>query len=101
MPDIISDWGSCVKDGVATLACIPIVLQNIINSLIVIAGIVAVFFIVFAGYKFAMSEGDTEKITSARKTLIYAIVGLVFIFLSFVIINVIAKFTGVEQLAPK
>ncbi len=101
MPNIISDWGNCVRDGVATLACIPIVLQNVINSGVVIAGIVAVFFIIFAGYKFVMSEGDTERITSARKTLIYAVVGLVFIFLSFVIINVIAKFTGVEQLAPK
>ena len=103
MFDVISDWenSGCVKDGVATLDCIPVVVQNVINALIVIAGIVAVFMIVWAGYKFVMSEGDSEKISSARKTLIYAIVGLIFIFLSFVFLNVIAEFTGVEQLAPK
>ena len=48
-----------------------------------------------------MSEGDPEKIATARKTLTYAIFGFVFILLSFVILNAIAKFTGVEQLAPK
>ena len=102
MFDIISDWGSCVSsEGVATLECIPVVVQNVINALIVIAGIVTLFMIVWAEYKFVMSEGDPEKISSARKTLIYAIVGLIFIFLSFVFLNVIAEFTGVSQLAPK
>ena len=102
MFDVISDWGSCVSpEGVATLDCIPVVVQNVINALIVIAGIVAVFMIVYAGYKFVMSEGDPEKISSARKTLIYAIAGLIFIFLSFVFLNVIAKFTGVNFVAPK
>ena len=103
MFDVISDWKSsgCVKDDVATLECIPVVVQNVINALVVIAGIVAVFMIIWAGYKFVMSEGDSEKISSARKTLIYAIVGLIFIFLSFFFLNVIAKFTGVSQLAPK
>src|SRR3972149_9702258 len=103
MFDIISDWekSGCVSpEGVATLLCIPVVLQNVINALIVIAGIVSVFMIVWAGYKFVMSEGDPEKISMARKTLIYAIVGLIFIFLSFVFLNIIAEFTGVSQLAP-
>lgn len=102
MFDVISDWGNCVSpEGVATLDCIPVVVQNVINALIVIAGIVAVFMIVWAGYKFVMSEGDSEKISSARKTLIYAIVGLIFIFLSFFFMQVISEFTGVKQLAPK
>ena len=98
----VSDLGNCVSpEGVATLACIPIVLQNIINVLVVVAGIVAVFLVIFSGYRFVMSEGDPEKISVARKTLTYAIFGLVFILLSFVILNAIAKFTGVEQLAPR
>ena len=105
MFDVISDWAEseCVdkNTGVATLECIPVVVQNVINALVVIAGIVAVFMIIWAGYKYVMSEGDAEKISSARKTLIYAIVGLIFIFLSFVFLNVIAEFTGVSQLAPR
>lgn len=103
MFDIASDWktSGCIKDDVATLDCIPVVVQNVINALVVVAGIVALFMIVWAGYKFVMSEGDPEKISSARKTLIYAIAGLIFVFLSFFFLNVIAEFTGVERLAPK
>src|SRR3972149_4219971 len=103
MFDVISDWekSGCVKDGVATLDCLPFVIQNVINALIVIAGIVAVFMIVYAGYKFVMSEGDPEKISSARKTLVYALAGLIFIFLSFFFLNAISQITGVGQLAPR
>jgi len=97
-----SDWGNdCVKDGIATLACIPFVLQNIINFLILFAGIVCVFLIVLAGFKFVTSEGDPEKVSSARKTLLYAIGGFLFVLASFFILNVIANFTGVDRLAPK
>ena len=102
MFNIVSDWGSCVSpEGVATIACIPVVVQNVINALIVIAGIVAVFMIIYAGYKFVMSEGDPEKISNARKTLIYAIGGLIFIFLSFFLLQTISNLTGVKQLAPQ
>lgn len=100
-----ADWTTtgCVdqQTGVATLACIPIVLQNLINFMALFAGIVCVFLIVFAGYKFVMSEGDPEKIASARKTLTYAIGGFIFVLLSFVILNIIANFTVVDRLAPK
>lgn len=103
MFDIFSDWekSGCIQDGVATLACIPVVVQNVINGLIVLAGIVAVFMIVYAGYKFIRSEGEQERIVDARKTLTYAIAGLIFVFLSFFFLNAIARFTGVEQLAPR
>jgi hypothetical protein len=104
MLDIITPWEStgCVSpEGVATLACIPVVVQNVINALVVIAGIVAVFMIIYAGYKFVMSEGDPEKIAAARKTLVYAIAGLIFIFLSFFFLQMISNLTGVKQIAPK
>lgn len=96
-----SEWGSCVKGGVATLDCVPIVLQNIINFMVLFAGIVCVFLIVFSGYKFIMSEGDPEKVASARKTLTYAIAGFLFVLASFWLLNLIAVFTGVNRLAPQ
>lgn len=103
MFDVASDWKSCLQPGtdVATLACIPVVLQNVINFLIIFAGIICVFFIVWAGYKFVMSEGDPEKVASARKTLTYAIAGFIFVLGSFLILNLIANFTGVTRLSPK
>ena len=96
-----ADWGSCVQNDVATISCIPTVIQNVINFLVLFAGIVCVFIIIYAGIKFVTSEGDPEKVGNARKTMTYAIAGLIFIILSFVIMAFIGKFTGVEQIVPK
>lgn len=98
-----SSWDACLypvngasNTGVASLSCIWIVLQNIINASLVLAGIIAVFLIVFSGVQYVTSGGDKEKVDNARKRLTYAIIGLIFIFMSFLIINFIAQFTGVD-----
>jgi len=103
------DWGSCVQHpqgdpngaGVASLSCIWVVISNVINAAIVLSAVVAVFLIVYSGFQYVTSSGDKEKVDNARKRLTYAIIGLVFIFLSFFIIKFISQFTGVgvNQLA--
>lgn len=90
------DWGNCVVDGVATLTCVPIVFRNVINAALIFSGVTAVFFIIFAGYKFISSGGDPKQADSAKQTMTYAIAGLVLILLSFFIVNFIAYFTGVD-----
>jgi hypothetical protein len=101
--DIITDpWTGCLSDdGVATLRCIPIVMQNIIYFLIGFASIVCVFIIILAGYKFVTSEGDPEKIANARKTALYALGGFILIIASFLIMNILGTFTGVERISPQ
>src|SRR3989344_6970204 len=95
-----TDWGSCVKDGVATLACIPIVMQNVINFAVLFAGVVCVAIIIYAGIKFATSEGDPEKIAIARRSVTYAIGGLRFVIIFFVVLGIVGNITGVERLVP-
>jgi ABC-type sulfate transport system permease component len=50
---------------------------NIVNLLLVIAGIVSVIFIVIGGINFITSDGDPKKAASARMTVTYAVAGLV------------------------
>ena len=55
--------------------------------------IVAVVMIVFAGFKYITANGDENKISSATKTLTFAIVGLVVCFIAVMLVNfVIAEF---------
>lgn len=89
-------WGNCVQDGAATLSCIPIVFKNIVTATLVFVGVVAVFLIILSGIKFITSGGDPKQVEGARNTLTYAIIGLVVVLLSFLIINVIGRITGVE-----
>ena len=84
----------CVQDGVATLQCIPAVFSNVVDWAFGLAGLTAVFFIIFAGFKFLTSGGDPKQVDGARKTLTYAIAGLIIVFISFAIIKLIGTVTG-------
>jgi hypothetical protein len=90
--------GNCGVDGVATLDCIFPIIGNIIYWALGLSGTVALFMIIFAGYQFLFSGGDSKAVDGARKTLTFAILGLVLIFLSFTILSIIATVTGVACL---
>lgn len=66
---------SCDAGGEELTNIVGVVLE----ILSIIAGIVAVFAIVIAGFKYVTSGGDAGKLSSAKSTLIYAIVGLVIV----------------------
>lgn len=96
MPDtgLSMDWGDCVQEGVATLACVPIIFRNVITWALIVAGILALFYLIYGGIRYIRSGGDQEKVKGARETLTYALIGLIIIVLSFGIINFIAAITG-------
>lgn len=87
-------WDSCLSNGVATFNCFPILFGNVVNALLAFAGTAALFFIIFAGIKFITSGGDAKQVEGARKTLTYAVIGLVVILSAFFILNVIAGVTN-------
>lgn len=92
------DWGDCVTEsGVATLRCLPVVLGNIINFGLIASGVVAVIFIIIAGAKMVTSGGDQKKVDGARKTMTWAIIGLVVILLAFAIVNFLGVLTGTSN----
>ena len=60
---------------------------KIINIFSVIVGIVAVIMVIIGGFKFITSGGDSGKVTSARNTIIYAIIGLIIVALAQIIVK--------------
>lgn len=61
--------------------------MKIINTIIFVIGAVAVVMIVIGGFRYVVSGGDSGNITSAKNTILYAVVGLVIAILSFAIVN--------------
>jgi hypothetical protein len=60
---------------------------NIVNILSLIVGIVAVIMIIIGGFKYITANGDSGSISSAKNTIIYAIIGLVIVALAQVIVK--------------
>lgn len=64
----------------------------VINIFSVVVGVVAVIMIIIGGLKYITSSGDSNNITSAKNTILYAIIGLVVVALSqFVVKFVLSK----------
>jgi hypothetical protein len=90
-----------VDSQVATLRCIPAVFKNVVSAALIFAGIVALFFIIFAGIKFITSGGDAKQVEGARKTLTFAIIGLIVVLLAFFIVHTIGFLTGTTDCITK
>lgn len=61
--------------------------NTIINVAMSLAGIVAVGALILAGQRYIAAGGDSAKIASAKRTIVYAIVSLVISFLAFAIVK--------------
>lgn len=64
-----------------------------INMLSVVAGVVAVIMLIVSGFKYVTSRGDANQISSAKQSLIYAIVGMVVVALSQIIVKFVLSET--------
>ena len=58
------------------------VLNNVVDILSIVGGIVTVIIIIVAGFKYITSGGDSAATASAKKTIIYGLVGLLVIILA-------------------
>jgi hypothetical protein len=80
---------------VATLDCVFPLGANLIYWLLVFSGTVALVIIIISGIRFITSGGDAKTVEIAKKSMTFAVLGLLLVFLSFFIINVIAFVTNV------
>lgn len=57
------------------------------NWLLGLVALVAVGMIIYAGYLFITSGLDDKKITTAKNILLYAVIGIIVLILSFAIVS--------------
>lgn len=62
-------------------------IRNITNTLLFLGGSISVVVIIIGGIRYATSSGDQAQVTSAKNTVMYALIGLVVIILSYAIVN--------------
>ena len=62
-------------------------IKTVINILLYILGAIAVVMIVIGGIRYTTSNGDSSNMTSAKNTILYAVVGLVVALMAYAIVN--------------
>ena len=70
------------------------IILNISADIALIVGYLAIFFIIFGGYKYIMSTGEPGKVTQAKQIITNAVIGLVIAILATIIVNTIIMVAG-------
>lgn len=87
----IESTGDCEdidNDGAERISRI---VTRAINTLSLIVGIVAVVMIMIGGLRYITSGGSDASVTSAKNTILYAIIGLIIVALSQVMVRFVLK----------
>lgn len=70
------------------------IITTVINIFSIVVGVIAVIMIIIGGIKYITSGGDSNNISSAKTTIIYAIIGLVVVALAQVIVRFVLSRVG-------
>lgn len=66
------------------------VFKTVTNVLLFLVGAISVIMLIIGGIRYVISGGDQAQVTSAKNTILYAIVGIIIAFLAFAAVNFVA-----------
>ena len=68
-------------------------MARVINIFSIVVGSISVIMIIIGGFRYIISNGDSNSVTGAKNTILYAIVGLVIVLFSQIIVRFVLKAT--------
>jgi len=72
-------------------------LNQIMNYVVGILIVVAIFYVIWAAYDFVTSNGSEEKVNGARKKIMYAMIGIIVALLAKGIVALVLGAAGASQ----
>jgi ABC-type Fe3+ transport system permease subunit len=95
------EWtGVCVHRGpegnVATLQGLQCLIGNVLQVAFTFIGLAGFVMIIVGAFNYMLSGGNSKGVDAARNTITFAVVGFVVSLSAFILINIVASFTGVN-----
>lgn len=87
-----ADFSTDTEEGLKTY--VGIIGLNTLNILIQLVAYVCTGFIIFGGYRYMTSAGDSSGIAAGKKTVLNAVVGLVLALVAVIVIQYLARNIG-------
>ena len=87
--------GACTTTGSSSTDCtngnpqgsFTDFITKIVNIFSIVVGAVSVIMIIVGGFRYIISGGDSGNVSSAKNTIMYAIIGLIIVLLAQIIVN--------------
>lgn len=89
------ELGDKGKD-VATIQGAQCLIANAFSVIITVIGLAGFVMFVFGAFQWMISGNNPKGAETARQSMTYAIIGIVVALSGFIIINLIAEFTGID-----
>lgn len=90
--DLNASGGNCDIQATNAQGTVTRILTLVINIFSLVVGVAAVIMIIIGGLRYIISGGDSGNVTSAKNTILYAIIGLVVVALAqFIVKYVLTK----------
>lgn len=83
-------------DDVATIQGFQCLIANAFSVIITVIGLAGFVMFVIGAFQWMLSGNNSKGVETARQSMTYAVIGIVVALSGFIIINLIAEFTGVN-----
>lgn len=97
-----SAWnGVCVSQSdpdVATIQGLQCLLANVLSVFLTILGITGFIMLIVGSMRWLLSGGNSQNVDKAGKTMLFSVVGIVVALSAFLILKLVADFTGVQTI---
>lgn len=81
--------------GINTTESASTFVTNLVLNLLRFITLIAVVYVLWAGFQIMIGSGDDEKMKKGRKTIVYVLIGIVIMWLAYAIVSVvISALTG-------
>lgn len=81
---------------VATIQGFQCLIANSFSVIITVIGLAGFVMFIFGAFQWMLSGNNSKGVDTARQSMTYAVIGIVVALSGFIIINLIAGFTGVN-----
>ncbi len=88
------DVTTCASGTGANVSALTKAANSLVKIFSLVVGAVAVIMIIYGGFRYITSGGDSGRVGAAKNSLIYAIVGLIIVALAQVIVHFVLNQTS-------
>jgi heme/copper-type cytochrome/quinol oxidase subunit 2 len=92
--NLVTGGAATGNNAAATNQTVQSLIPTIVNTFLFIVGLLYVIMLVYGGIQYTTSAGDQSKVTKAKQTVTYSIVGLVVSILAFAIVSFVVDNIG-------
>lgn len=86
----LDEWTKIVKEGIDDIEkerTLSVYVQDVVLYLLTFITIIAVIYIIYAGFKILTSAGNDEEISKSKSTIISVLIWIIIIWLSYTIVK--------------